>query len=81
MSNEIKSKVQGRPNAKAADRNQKQGTALKPTKAEKKAGCCWSFTTKLFNSKFLYKNKSNSSLFLGTLFFSTYWSLFILFNH
>lgn len=40
LSNEIKSKVQGRPNKPAAG-GQAQGGKLKPTQQQKKTGCCW----------------------------------------
>ena len=39
LSNEIKSKVQGRPNKPAAG-NPTQGGKLKPTQPQKKTGCC-----------------------------------------
>lgn len=42
LSNEIKSKVQGRPN-KGQTTKGNPGTTLRKTEEKKKSGCCWNF--------------------------------------
>lgn len=50
LSNEIKSKIQIRPNNKAGGSAANPGGKLKQTIPQKKTGCCWSFINELISN-------------------------------